>query len=170
MQKDGLALLLSRSLPQEEQPHQHPCTAHVDLKALEAIFPPFPHPRPFLISASCSCGQDAFSQDEIIALRLENERLKNQCRAYQRELDDLRLAGGKGGSVDPTGYIQRAKDAESELRHAKDAIAALKTDRKRLKTEKFDLLNQMKQLYSTLEEKEKGVRDFIRNYEHRMKV
>lgn len=34
-----------------------------------------------------------------------------------------------------------------------------------MKAEKFDLLNQMKQLYATLEDKEKELRDFIRNYE-----
>lgn len=44
-------------------------------------------------------------------------------------------------------------------------VSALKADRKRLKAEKFDLLNQMKQLYGTLEDKEKELRDFIRNYE-----
>lgn len=44
-------------------------------------------------------------------------------------------------------------------------ITALKSDRRRLKAEKFDLLTQMKQLYSTLEDKEKELRDFIRNYE-----
>ncbi len=41
----------------------------------------------------------------------------------------------------------------------------LKADRKRLKAEKFDVLNQMKQLYATLEDKEKELRDFIRTYE-----
>ena len=45
------------------------------------------------------------------------------------------------------------------------SLAALKADRKRLKAEKFDLLNQMKQLYQTLEDKERELRDFIRNYE-----
>ncbi|KAJ8938990.1 hypothetical protein NQ318_015555 [Aromia moschata] len=40
----------------------------------------------------------------------------------------------------------------------------LKADKRRLKAEKFDLLNQMKQLYSTLEDKEKELRDFIRSY------
>lgn len=44
-------------------------------------------------------------------------------------------------------------------------VSALKADKKRLKAEKFDLLNQMKQLYATLEDKEKELRDFIRNYE-----
>nr|CAI5833753.1 unnamed protein product [Callosobruchus analis] len=44
------------------------------------------------------------------------------------------------------------------------ARPALKADKRRLKAEKFDLLNQMKQLYLTLEDKEKELRDFIRNY------
>jgi hypothetical protein len=34
-----------------------------------------------------------------------------------------------------------------------------------LKTEKVDLLMQMKQLYATLEDKEAELRDFIRNFE-----
>jgi hypothetical protein len=44
-------------------------------------------------------------------------------------------------------------------------VSALKADRKRLKAEKFDVLNQMKQLYATLEDKEKELREFIRAYE-----
>ncbi|XP_018027762.1 liprin-alpha-3 isoform X2 [Hyalella azteca] len=56
----------------------------------------------------------------------------------------------------------------TELCHAKEALAALKADRKRLKTEKVDLLMQMKQLYATLEDKEAELRDFIRNFEQRM--
>lgn len=44
-------------------------------------------------------------------------------------------------------------------------LTALKADRKRLKAEKFDVLNQMKQLYATLEDKEKELREFIRAYE-----
>ncbi len=47
-------------------------------------------------------------------------------------------------------------------------ISAMKADRKRLKGEKLDLLNQMKQLYTTLEDKESELRDFIRNYEQRV--
>ena len=44
----------------------------------------------------------------------------------------------------------------------------MKSDRKRLKAEKVDLLHQMKQLYITLEDKESELRDFIRNYEQRV--
>jgi len=59
----------------------------------------------------------------------------------------------------------RIRDLEEELSQAKDAIASLKLERKKLKSEKLDLLSQMKQLYSTLDDKEKELRDFIRNYE-----
>ena len=41
----------------------------------------------------------------------------------------------------------------------------LKADRKRLNAEKFDLLHQMKQFFATLQDEEKELRDFIRNYE-----
>ena len=43
----------------------------------------------------------------------------------------------------------------------------MKADRKRLKTEKTDLVGQMKQMYGTLKDKEAELRDFIRSYEQR---
>ena len=43
----------------------------------------------------------------------------------------------------------------------------MKADRKRLASEKADLVSQMKQLYNTLKDKESELRDFIRNYEQR---
>lgn len=46
----------------------------------------------------------------------------------------------------------------------------MKSDRKRLKAEKADLMNQMQQLYATLESREEQLRDFIRNYEQHRKV
>ena len=45
----------------------------------------------------------------------------------------------------------------------------MKADRKRLKAEKVDLVAQMKQLYSDIQDKECELRDFIRNFEGRMK-
>ncbi|KAB0377177.1 hypothetical protein FD755_011621 [Muntiacus reevesi] len=45
----------------------------------------------------------------------------------------------------------------------------MKADRKRLKGEKTDLVNQMQQLYATLESREEQLRDFIRNYEQHRK-
>lgn len=48
-------------------------------------------------------------------------------------------------------------------------ILALQEDRKRLKAEKIELLNQMKEVFLTLECKERELRDFIRQYEQKMK-
>ena len=45
----------------------------------------------------------------------------------------------------------------------------MKLDRRRLKAEKLDLLGQMRQLYSNLEDKEGELRHFIRSYEQRMR-
>lgn len=49
-------------------------------------------------------------------------------------------------------------------------FAAMKADRKRLKVEKSDLVNQMQQLYATLENREEQLREFIRNYDQHRKV
>ncbi|KAL0838804.1 hypothetical protein ABMA28_016843 [Loxostege sticticalis] len=106
-------------------------------------------------------------------LRLENERLQAELTRVRR----LLVAAAERGEAG-TALIERAKgeggqDApaldpqqlEKELLLAREAVNSLKADKKRLKAEKFDLLNQMKQLYATLEDKEKELRDFIRNYE-----
>ncbi|XP_071446482.1 kazrin isoform X8 [Hetaerina americana] len=117
--------------------------------------------------------------------REENERLRREVVTLRKLLgtEDEEEEGAVGGDVRAIGDVgaegedgtmaprhrRRLQVMELELRHAKEAVAALKADRKRLKAEKFDLLNQMKQLYGTLEDKEKELRDFIRNYEQRMR-
>jgi len=98
-------------------------------------------------------------------LRLENERLVAEVARMRR----LLLSGAARGEVgaEDAAMEEEARFValEMELQHAKEALQALKADRKRLKAEKFDLLNQMKALYGTLEDKERELRDFIRNYE-----
>ncbi|KYQ48666.1 Kazrin [Trachymyrmex zeteki] len=102
-------------------------------------------------------------------LRLENERLVAEVARLRR----LLLSGAARGEVgaEDAAMEEEARFValEMELQHAKEALQALKADRKRLKAEKFDLLNQMKALYGTLEDKERELRDFIRNYEQRMR-
>ncbi|CAH2096157.1 unnamed protein product [Euphydryas editha] len=105
-------------------------------------------------------------------LRLENERLQAELTRVRRLLVAAAERGEAGNAL-----VERAQgDAregppldpqqlEKELLLAREAVNSLKADKKRLKAEKFDLLNQMKQLYATLEDKEKELRDFIRNYE-----
>ncbi|XP_076172209.1 liprin protein kazrin isoform X9 [Ptiloglossa arizonensis] len=102
-------------------------------------------------------------------LRLENERLVAEVARLRR----LLLSGAARGEVgsEDAALEEEARFValEMELQHAKEALQALKADRKKLKAEKFDLLNQMKALYGTLEDKERELRDFIRNYEQRMR-
>ncbi|XP_063891919.1 kazrin isoform X3 [Helicoverpa armigera] len=105
-------------------------------------------------------------------LRMENERLQAELTRVRR----LLVAAAERGEAGST-LLERAKSdtqdgpqldpqqLEKELLLAREAVNSLKADKKRLKAEKFDLLNQMKQLYATLEDKEKELRDFIRNYE-----
>ncbi|KAL4715932.1 hypothetical protein ACJJTC_013232 [Scirpophaga incertulas] len=106
-------------------------------------------------------------------LRLENERLQAELTRVRRLLVTaaergeagtalIEHAKGEGGQEPPAIDPQQL---EKELLLAREAVNSLKADKKRLKAEKFDLLNQMKQLYATLEDKEKELRDFIRNYE-----
>ncbi len=45
----------------------------------------------------------------------------------------------------------------------------MRNDRKRLKSDKLDLLNQSKELYKKIESKENEIRDFLRHYEAKTK-
>ncbi|XP_013145106.1 PREDICTED: kazrin isoform X3 [Papilio polytes] len=106
-------------------------------------------------------------------LRQENERLQAELTRMRRLLVAAAERGEAGNSLMERSKGEGTDDAptfdpqqlEKELLLAREAVNSLKADKKRLKAEKFDLLNQMKQLYATLEDKEKELRDFIRNYE-----
>lgn len=58
---------------------------------------------------------------------------------------------------------------ELELRAAREQISTLKNERRKLKAEKIDLLAHVKQLCASLQDKEQELRDFIRNFEQRMR-
>ncbi|XP_037831167.1 kazrin, periplakin interacting protein b isoform X4 [Kryptolebias marmoratus] len=60
-------------------------------------------------------------------------------------------------------------DKEQELDRAKEALQAMKADRKHLKVENSELVSQMKELYLTLENREEQLREFIRNYDQHRK-
>jgi hypothetical protein len=76
------------------------------------------------------CGRDTYSQEEVLSLRQENERLIVQVRALQRDLDetkrrskealDRQAAELMGGSAQ---HIARMQRMDSELVAAKDALA-----------------------------------------------
>ncbi|XP_049819963.1 kazrin isoform X2 [Aethina tumida] len=98
-------------------------------------------------------------------LKLENERLHAEVTRLRRLVvtgATSVLAERKAPEGGDPSSVNHA--LEMELQLAKEALLTLKSDKRRLKAEKFDLLNQMKELYTTLEDKEKELRDFIRSY------
>lgn len=128
-------------------------------------------------------------------LNLENVRLTNEVARLKSLLQDS-SDGAVGGvelpSEEESTHEERgpkdAKRLEFELRVAKEQISSesdrnhsfesmmkhflnlvldLKSERRKLRSEKTDLLAHVKQLCASLQEKEKELRDFIRNYELR---
>ncbi|XP_072379366.1 kazrin isoform X2 [Diabrotica undecimpunctata] len=109
------------------------------------------------------------SSATIRRLRQENERLQAEVTRLKR----LVVSGATSALAERKNLSENADPnsathaLELELQLAREALSTLKADKRRLKAEKFDLLNQMKQLYLTLEDKEKELRDFIRSYGQR---
>ncbi|XP_052460126.1 kazrin-A isoform X2 [Carassius gibelio] len=106
--------------------------------------------------------------EEVVRLQEEVSVLKQVREMLNRELEET----GGGCSVELLSVSQirvQLTQKEQELDRAKEALLAMKADRKRLRLERTDLVNQMQQLYTTLESREEHLRDFIRNYEQHRK-
>lgn len=58
---------------------------------------------------------------------------------------------------------------ENELRISKDLIQSLKAERKKLRSDKNDLLQQVKHLCASLQDKEQELRNFIRKFDQRIR-
>lgn len=58
---------------------------------------------------------------------------------------------------------------ENELRISKELIQSLKVERKKLRSDKSDLLQQVKHLCASLQDKEQELRNFIRTFEQRIR-
>lgn len=78
---------------------------------------------------------------------------------------------GDGQSTDGSGSNsqQRIDRLEQELRSAKSQLMSLRIERKKLRSDKNELVGQVKQLCASLQEKEQELRDFIRNYQERVR-
>jgi chromosome segregation ATPase len=69
----------------------------------------------------------------------------------------------------PASEDSKIESLENELRIAKELIQSLKAERKKLRSDKNDLLQQVKHLCSSLQEKEQELRSFIRKFDQRIK-
>ncbi|XP_031649975.1 kazrin isoform X8 [Oncorhynchus kisutch] len=113
-------------------------------------------------------GEWVLLREEVAQLQEEVHLLRQMKDMLSKDLEE----GHGGGSADVLSATElrvQLAQKEQELDRAKEALQAMKADRKRLKAEKADLVNQMQQLYATLESREEQLRDFIRNYEQHRK-
>ncbi|XP_053137075.1 kazrin isoform X1 [Hemicordylus capensis] len=107
-------------------------------------------------------------REEVSQLQEEVHLLRQMKEMLTKDLEDTH--GGKSTEIlSATELKIQLAQKEQELARAKEALQAMKADRKRLKGEKTDLVSQMQQLYATLESREEQLRDFIRNYEQHRK-
>ncbi|XP_077460284.1 kazrin-A isoform X9 [Stigmatopora argus] len=107
-------------------------------------------------------------REEVAQLQEEVQLLRQMKDMWGKDLEESQ--GGCSADVLSASELRmQLAQKEQELNRAKEALQAMKSDRKRLKAEKADLVNQMQQLYSTLESREDQLRDFIRNYDQHRK-
>ncbi|XP_034280208.1 kazrin isoform X1 [Pantherophis guttatus] len=107
-------------------------------------------------------------REEVSQLQEEIHMLRQMKDMLTKDLEETQ--GDKASEILPATELKvQLAQKEQELARAKEALQAMKADRKRLKGEKSDLASQMQQLYSTLESREEQLRDFIRNYEQHRK-
>ncbi|XP_058160339.1 kazrin isoform X3 [Dasypus novemcinctus] len=120
------------------------------------------------VRADGDCGQPGLLREEVSRLQEEVHLLRQMKEMLTKDLEESQ--GGKSSEVlSATELRVQLAQKEQELARAKEALQAMKADRKRLKGEKTDLVSQMQQLYATLESREEQLRDFIRNYEQHRK-
>ncbi|XP_061744880.1 kazrin, periplakin interacting protein b isoform X5 [Nerophis ophidion] len=125
-------------------------------------------------SPECSLGK-VLLHEEVAQLQEEVQLLRQMKDMLGKDLQHQSQGGGGGGGGTNAGLLSAAElrvqlgEKEQELDRAKEALQAMKADRKRLKGEKGDLTSQMQQLYTTLESREDQLREFIRNYDQHRK-
>ncbi|KAK5621458.1 hypothetical protein CRENBAI_005987 [Crenichthys baileyi] len=107
-------------------------------------------------------------REEVAQLQEEVHLLRQMKDMLSKDLEETQR-GCSADVLSATELRVQLAQKEEELDRAKEALQAMKSDRKRLKAEKADLVNQMQQLYATLESREEQLRDFIRNYEQHRK-
>ncbi|XP_061543518.1 kazrin, periplakin interacting protein b isoform X3 [Phycodurus eques] len=119
-------------------------------------------------SPDCSLGK-VLLHEEVAQLQEEVHLLRQMKDMLGKDLQEESQGGGTAGLLSAAELHVQLGDKEQELDRAKEALQAMKADRKRLKGEKGDLVSQMQQLYTTLESREDQLREFIRNYDQHRK-
>ncbi|XP_028920687.1 kazrin isoform X1 [Ornithorhynchus anatinus] len=136
-------------------------------RRLAELSGPGPGPDPAIMDNNQHNTQ-VLLREEVSQLQEEVHLLRQMKEMLTKDLEESH--GSKSTEVlSATELKVQLAQKEQELARAKEALQAMKADRKRLKVEKTDLMSQMQQLYATLESREEQLRDFIRNYEQHRK-
>uniref|UniRef100_A0A3P8RWU5 Kazrin, periplakin interacting protein b n=1 Tax=Amphiprion percula TaxID=161767 RepID=A0A3P8RWU5_AMPPE len=120
------------------------------------------------LGASTAAAPQLLLREEVVQLQEEVHLLRQMKDMLSKDLEETQ-GGCSANLLSATEIRVQLGDKEQELDRAKEALQAMKADRKRLKVEKADLVSQMQQLYTTLESREDQLREFIRNYDQHRK-
>uniref|UniRef100_A0A3P9I668 Kazrin, periplakin interacting protein b n=1 Tax=Oryzias latipes TaxID=8090 RepID=A0A3P9I668_ORYLA len=107
-------------------------------------------------------------REEVAQLQEEVHLLRQMKDMLSKDMAETQ-GGCSANLLSATELRVQLSEKEQELERAKEVLQAMKADRKRLKSEKADLVSQMQQLYTTLENREGQLREFIRNYDQHRK-
>uniref|UniRef100_A0A3B3CSW0 Kazrin, periplakin interacting protein b n=1 Tax=Oryzias melastigma TaxID=30732 RepID=A0A3B3CSW0_ORYME len=107
-------------------------------------------------------------REEVAQLQEEVHLLRQMKDMLSKDMAETQ-GGCSANLLSATELRVQLSEKEQELERAKEVLQAMKADRKRLKSEKADLVSQMQQLYTTLENREEQLREFIRNYDQHRK-
>ena len=94
-----------------------------------------------------------------------NKSPKDEIATVHESTDQVDIIDGPAVESESS-QIERL---ENELRISKDLIQSLKAERKKLRSDKSDLLQQVKHLCSSLQEKEQELRNFIRKFDQKLR-
>ncbi|XP_001634468.2 kazrin isoform X3 [Nematostella vectensis] len=111
-----------------------------------------------------SCENTEDTGPKLGDMTIENQRLRQENEFLSKELDEF-----KERNTNLTELLERLHCCEHEISRAKETIVCMKAERKKLKSEKMELLSQMKQVYAILEDKESELGEFIKNYQQHMR-
>lgn len=113
----------------------------------------------------------AFVQQKLNTIVSRSEEIRKENAKIQGDLEVMnsKLKSASYDERPESEWRVQLAQLELELSRTKEALVMVKADRKRLKTEKADLLSQMKRLYTTLEERDAELKEFISEYEDRMR-
>lgn len=95
----------------------------------------------------------------------ENAKEKSPVDLTPAGLDQVDIVDGATSESESC----KVERLENELRIAKDLIQSLKAERKKLRSDKNDLLQQVKHLCASLQDKEQELRNFIRKFDQRIR-